>query len=135
MKEIVLSGQNDIEKYGEDFSKEEIERYKGLSQEQLAREILTKFDNNRIGLQYNERLQEKYFTDELLMEIKDLINSYPQTIPTNTEQKEKITKELLKVYFQSGISRDDVKTANERFAKDTAPTHKKEENKSIPEQQ
>ena len=119
MKEIVLSGRNNIEEYEEYFNKEEIERYKGLSQEQLAREILTKIDNKRVELQFNERLKEKYFTDEQRNKIEELINTYKETEQSDTKPKTEITKELLDLYFQSGISPDDLNNVTKRLTDST----------------
>ena len=56
LKKLITGENIDQEKY-----KEYYEQYSKLSKSELIEQLITKFENNRIGLQFNEKLNRNIF--------------------------------------------------------------------------
>lgn len=81
LQKLINGEEVDGEKYGE-YLKE----YEGMSKPELIRESIIKFENNRVGIQFNKNLHAKYFTQK---QFEGMVSNIRDTID-RTEQKEQI---------------------------------------------
>ena len=65
MKKLITGEEIDKKKYKEYFAE-----YNSLSKAELIEQLIIKFENNRVGLQFNNELNQKYFTQ---VQLEDLI--------------------------------------------------------------
>ena len=79
----LIKGEDIIEeKY-----KEYLDQYKDLSKAELIEQLIIKFENNRTGLQYNEKINQTYFTQKQLEGIMNEVCEVIENMPSN-EKKE-----------------------------------------------
>lgn len=111
MKKLITGEEIDKEKY-----KEYLEQYGSLSKAELIEQLIIKFENNRTSLQFNEKLNQTYFTQEQLetiiqetylaieqmspIEKKDCLNSFKSVLfkefTENKNYYEKLYKNISK---------------------------------------
>ena len=104
LQKLINGEEVDGEKYGK-YLKE----YEGMSKPELIRESIIKFENNRVGIQFNKNLHAKYFTQK---QFEQMVSNIRNAID-RTEPKEQIEmlRALLDVskkeYNQIEIGYDD----------------------------
>ena len=81
LQKLINGEEVDGEKYGE-YLKE----YEGMLKPELIRESIIKFENNRVGIQFNKNLHAKYFTQE---QFEQMVSNIRDAID-RTEPKEQI---------------------------------------------
>ena len=82
MRTLIKGEDIDKEKY-----KEYLDQYGSLSKAELIEQLILKFENNRTGLQFNEKLNQTYFTQNQLERIINEVCEAIENMPSN-EKKE-----------------------------------------------
>ena len=103
LEKLITGEEIDKEKY-----RKYIEEFSNLSKAELVKELITKYENNRVGLQFNEKLWFKYFSQE---RFENIINDVFSNIENTISEKEK--KEIL-MELSDVANKEETETENER---------------------
>ena len=94
MQQVLNGDIIDKEKYAEYLGKDldnYISELRKMSKQELIKQMITKFENNSVGIQFNEKLSKKYFTNDQLDEmIRNITISINKGLPSYSNDKEKI---------------------------------------------
>ena len=99
LKNLILEKEDNLTE--EETYNSFIEEYKNVSKPELIKELFTKYENNRVGLQFNEDLCKTYFTQASLENKVNEIQGYIEnTKDMSDEEKKKCIQTMLEVAFK-----------------------------------
>lgn len=73
--------------YGEFFETFHLKQYENLDPNKLIQEIITKFENNKVGIQFNQTLSKVYFTNEKRKAVMESLAEYIKSVSDSNDQR------------------------------------------------